>query len=58
MGEPTAKIYVLKKGTNDIDKNLKLKAKNSAVSNILTFAPLKNDSITCLEALAPANLNA
>ena len=54
MGDTTAKMYVLKKGTNDIDKNLKLKANNSAVSTILIFAPLKNESITCLEALAPA----
>ena len=54
MGDTTAKMYVLKKGTNDIDKNLKLKANNSAVSTIFTFAPLKNESITCLEALAPA----
>jgi hypothetical protein len=58
MGEPTAKIYVPKNGTNDKVKNLKLKAKNSAVSSIFTFAPLKNESITCFEALAPANLNA
>ncbi len=58
MGDTTAKMYVLKKGTNDIDKNLKLKANNSAVSTILIFAPLKNESITCFEALAPANLKA
>lgn len=58
MGDTTANIYVLKKGTNEIDKNLKLKAKNSAVSIIFIFAPLKNESITCFEALAPANLKA
>lgn len=54
MGDITAIMYVLKKGANDKSRNLKLKANNSAVSTIFTFAPLKNESITCLEALAPA----
>lgn len=58
MGDTTAITYVQKNGANDKSKNLKLKANNSAVRTIFIFAPLKNESITCLAALAPANLNA
>ena len=49
---------MLKKGIGSSTKNLKASTNNKAVNTIFNFTPLKKDSTTNLDDLAPAYLNA
>ena len=48
----------MKKGIGNSTKNLKASANNKAVNTIFNLTPLKKDSTTNLDDLAPAYLNA
>lgn len=57
-GTTITKENIIKNGIGSSTKNLKASANNKAVNTIFNLTPLKKDSTTNLDDLAPAYLNA
>jgi len=58
IGRAITKQNILKNGSGLITINLMVNPRSNAIIAIFCFTPLKNDSTTIFDALAPAYLNA